>query len=358
MTEYMKKIAIVGTVGIPACYGGFESLVQNLVDYQSKNISYTVFCSSKMYKIKPCNYKSARLEYVPLKANGISSVFYDIYSLLLCLRHRYDVILILGVSGCVILPFFRLFSRSKIVTNIDGLEWRRDKWGRIAKIFLKLSENIAVRFSDAVISDNQAIGNYVKVEYGKESQVIAYGGEHAVISNYDVSNSKGDYYLSLCRIEPENNVSMILEAFEMLPYKLNFVGNWNNSDYGRSLKEKYKTSPNIKIIDSIYDVETLFELRSQCKGYIHGHSAGGTNPSLVEAMQFGMEIIAFDCNFNRFTTENMAHYFVDVESLRQNIVDIESDVAPCVGTSMFEIAQRRYQWSIIARQYEDTLVDD
>lgn len=352
MIEYMKKVAIIGTVGIPACYGGFESLVQNLVDYQSDQICYTVFCSSKTYNIRPCNYKSARLEYLPLKANGFSSIFYDIFSLLFCLRKKHDVILILGVSGCMILPFFRLFSRSKIVTNIDGLEWRRDKWGRFTKTFLKLSESVAVKFSDVVISDNQAISDYVKVEYGKESNVIAYGGEHALISNLSILDSKKNYYLSLCRIEPENNVSMILEAFKKLPYHLKFVGNWNNSEYGRSLKEKYRAYTNIIMIDPVYDIETLFELRSQCKGYIHGHSAGGTNPSLVEAMQFGMEIIAFDCNFNRYTTENMAHYFVNEESLRQNIVDVESDVTPRVGAAMSEIALRKYQWSIIARQYE------
>ncbi|HCB2209240.1 TPA: DUF1972 domain-containing protein [Citrobacter farmeri] len=349
----MKKIAIIGTVGIPACYGGFESLVQNLVDYQSSDISYTVFCSSKTYQIKPNSYKSARLEYIPLKANGVSSIFYDIFSLLACLRMKHDVILILGVSGCVILPFFRLFSRSKIVTNIDGLEWRRDKWGYLTKAFLKLSERIAVKFSDVVISDNQAISDYVSTEYNKKSKVIAYGGDHVMIPNADISDAKRSYYLSLCRIEPENNVAMILEAFAKLPYHLKFVGNWNNSDYGRSLKEKYSIYPNINIVDPIYDIETLFELRSKCKGYIHGHSAGGTNPSLVEAMQFGIEIIAFDCNFNRYTTEDRAYYFVNEESLRKNIADIESTATSGVGPAMSEIAVRRYQWSIIARQYEE-----
>ena len=354
MNNPMKKIAVVGTVGIPACYGGFESLVQNLVDYQSEDVTYTVFCSSKHYKNKPAHYKNARLEYISLKANGASSIFYDIYSLFRCLKEKHDVVLILGVSGCVVLPIFRLFSHSKIVTNIDGLEWRREKWGRMAKSFIKFSEKLSVFSSDVVISDNHDIGDYVKSEYNKNNQVIAYGGEHALIKGRVVPDQKSDFYLSLCRIEPENNVSMILESFAGTPYKLKFVVNWNNSEYGLALKNKYSKFDNIEIIDPIYDISVLFDLRSQCKGYVHGHSAGGTNPSLVEAMQFGMDILAFDCNFNRYTTEDKAHYFSSSNHLREIIENIESSVLPQSGKDMAEIAYRRYQWSEITRLYEQT----
>lgn len=354
MSNDMKKIGIIGTVGIPACYGGFESLVQNLVDYQCSDVSYTVFCSSKAYHLKQKTYKSAQLEYIPLKANGISSIPYDIMSLVSCLRQKYDVVLILGVSGCLVLPLFRLFSKSRVVTNIDGLEWRRDKWGYFTKSFLKFSEKMAVKFSDVIIADNQAIGDYVKSEYNKNSVIIAYGGEHAVINNAVIPETKSDYYLSLCRIEPENNVAMILEAFANSHYKLKFVGNWNNSEYGLSLKEKYSKFDNIEIIDPIYDIEQLFILRSKCKGYIHGHSAGGTNPSLVEAMQFGMDIFAFDCSFNRYTTEQNAHYFSSSSELCQIIGEMEKGNLPKNGKSMSEIAQCRYQWSTISRQYEET----
>ena len=169
-----------------------------------------------------------------------------------------------------------------------------------------------------------------------------------------VPDQKSDFYLSLCRIEPENNVSMILESFAGTPYKLKFVGNWNNSEYGLALKNKYSKFDNIEIIDPIYDISVLFDLRSQCKGYVHGHSAGGTNPSLVEAMQFGMDILAFDCNFNRYTTEDKAHYFSSSNHLREIIENIESSVLPQSGKDMAEIAYRRYQWSEITRLYEQT----
>ena len=347
----IKKVCIVGTVGIPACYGGFESLVQNLVDYQSEFVKYHVFCSGKSYSNKPDSYKKASLSYLPLNANGISSILYDIFSLFKCFKKNPDVTLILGVSGCLFLPVYRLFSSSKIITNIDGLEWRRDKWGWFAKHFLKLSEKIAVRCSDVVISDNQAISDYVLSEYGVTTSVIAYGGDHAFIDMDEMPVNKEKYYLSICRIEPENNVDMILDAFSKSGETIYFVGNWNASDYGKRLKGKYFEFENIKIVDPIYDIEVLFKLRSQCKGYIHGHSAGGTNPSLVEAMQFGMPIYAFDCNFNRYSTKNKALYFYSANSLCELIGIYDESVIES-GLIMKSIAMENYQWKIIVDRYE------
>lgn len=348
----MKKTAIIGTVGIPACYGGFESLVQNLVDYQSERISYNIFCSGSSYKKHDKVYKRALLSYLPLKANGISSIPYDILSLIICLQRKPDVILILGVSGCIFLPIYRLFSSSRIVTNIDGLEWRRDKWGWLTKKFLKFSERLAVHFSDVVISDNQAIAEYVKAEYGIDSKVIAYGGDHVLQVDCRVSNAKEDFYLSLCRIEPENNIEMILSAFSESSEKLKFVGNWNASAYGCDLKSRFSGYENIDIIDPVYDISTLFDLRSRCKGYVHGHSAGGTNPSLVEAMQFGMPVYAFDCTFNRYTTENRALYFCDRESLRKLVSKDNEAVTIKSGLAMKHIAEKKYQWKTIVEEYE------
>lgn len=347
----VKKVSVLGTVGIPACYGGFESLVQNLVDYQSEHVEYHVFCSSLVYNEKRYNYKNAKLIFLPIKANGISSIPYDILSLFINLWRRPDVTLILGVSGCFFLPIYRLFSSSRIVTNIDGLEWRRDKWGYFAKAFLKFSERLAVSFSDVIVSDNQAIADYVHTEYGVESKVIAYGGDHALLADQVIPLVKANYFLALCRIEPENNVLMILEAFANSQQQLRFVGNWDASAYGRELKLRFTKYRNIEIIDPVYDVETLFELRSQCKGYVHGHSAGGTNPSLVEAMQFGMPIYAFDCTFNRYTTDNSAYYFDSEIALRQLIEDSDESVVSS-GLKMKDIAIDKYQWNGVVDKYE------
>lgn len=346
----MKKVCVIGTVGIPACYGGFESLVENLVDNASENINYSVFCSSKTYTDRLSDYKGAKLHYIPLKANGIQSVPYDIWSLIKCIKLRPDVVLILGVSGCIFLPLFSKLSRSKIVTNIDGLEWKRDKWSKLAKRFLKFSESLAVKYSHSVITDNKAIGDYVLEEYGIDSTVIAYGGDHA-LREIEVDKPEKEYALSICRIEPENNIEMILKAFSKSGYHLKFVGNWNVNEYGQRLKQEYSKHKNIEIIDPIYDLDTLFLLRKKSAIYVHGHSAGGTNPSLVEMMHFGVPIIAYDCSFNRYTTHNYAKFFGDSEELIEHLA-MRDDSWIESGRQLSYVAQQDYTWKRINEQYE------
>jgi glycosyltransferase involved in cell wall biosynthesis len=353
-----NRIAIIGTVGVPANYGGFETLAENLIKYHdaySLPDSITVYCSSKSYPSKSPTYLSAQLKYVPLNANGAQSILYDIVSLFSAVWNRNDVILLLGVSGAIALPLIRLVSSARIITNIDGIEWRRKKWQGLAKRFLRFSEKLAVSFSHKVISDNSAIAEYVKHTYDADSHVIAYGGDHAIaidaiaVDEYALPDS---YAFSVCRIEPENNVHEVVEAFSKLKsHVLVVVGNWNTSEYGRSLREKYASCGNIFLLDSIYDLGKLKTLRSRALFYIHGHSAGGTNPSLVEAMHFGKPVLAFDCNFNRCTTENKAFFFRNsVELIRlMEVMDVTK--ANKVGAEMLEIAERRYTWRIVAQQY-------
>ncbi|MBV7405697.1 DUF1972 domain-containing protein [Enterobacter sp. ENT03] len=351
----MKSVAVIGTVGIPSCYGGFESLVENLTLNKSDDIKYTVFCSSKAYKSKKRKHNGAHLIYLPLSANGVSSIFYDIISLIVCILKRPDAVLILGVSGCIFLPIFRFLSRSKIITNIDGLEWKREKWSLWQRKFLKFSESMAVKYSDIIISDNQAITDYVLSEYKVESKTIAYGGDHA-IRNIDERNEKPyvdePYSLGLCRIEPENNISLILNAFSQIENKLIFVGNWQSSDYGKQLREKYSSYSNIELLDPIYDLDKLYFLRKNCSFYIHGHSAGGTNPSLVEMMHFKHPIFAFDCNFNRFSTDNKAFYFKSSDELIKLLSVQDSSSLMANATSMHEIAAKVYTWENISKNYE------
>ena len=342
----MSSIAIIGTVGVPACYGGFETLVENLLDETEQDKNIIVYCSSKSYSVRLEKYKNANLHYIPLYANGAQSIPYDICSLCHAVYKGADNILLLGVSGAICLPFIRLFSKVRIITNIDGLEWKRAKWNGLIKKFLKYSEKLAVKFSDVVVADNSAIADYVKSEYGVESEVIAYGGDHAVIN--DLEHSDEGYALALCRIEPENNVEMILESFCKTNKNLMFIGNWNNSDFGREMKAKYQDFENIDIVSPVYELEKLFELRQKCSFYVHGHSAGGTNPSLVEMMHFNKNILAFDCNYNRASTEDNADFFSNVEEL---VHQIEQEDSFNNADTMKEIAQRRYTWKIVKQQY-------
>ena len=351
-----KKVAIIGTVGVPAKYGGFETLVENIIgENASDGVEYTVFCSGKSYQQKLPSYKGATLKYVNLKANGAQSTLYDIVSMLKT-SNSYDVALVLGVSGCIFLPVFRLLFRNKLIVNIDGLEHRREKWGKFAKWFLLRSEAMAVRYADVVIADNKGIQDYVSENYRKDSALIAYGGDHVereishekqaeILRQYGVSSD--DYAISVCRIEPENNCHVILEAFARTDKKLVYIGNWERSAYGMALKEKYAGCPNIMIHNPEYDLDTLYVLRSHAAVYVHGHSAGGTNPSLVEAMFFGKPIVAFDVVYNRATTDGKAYYFKDSDSLVELLY-----LAGLNGDMMKAIANEKYTWKKIASQYE------
>ena len=378
-----KRIYIIGTVGVPACYGGFESLVDNLLDYTPADVAYTVFCSAKKYEARLESYKGARLIYLDRDANGKDSIFYDYESMKIAVREKADIMLILGVSGCMFLPRIRRAFKGKIITNIDGLEWKRDKWKFYAKWLLHWSERQAVRYSDIIIGDNKGITDYVRSAYAgiaakKRVELIAYGGDQvsrveddSLFETYPFC--RGAYACTVCRIEPENNVHLILEAFVKMVAStssttaanghfdslndcvlhLVVVGNWEKSDYGKSLKEKYSSVAGIHLLNPIYEPHTINWLRSNASLYIHGHSAGGTNPSLVEAMNLRLPIFAFDCVYNRATTEENALYWKtsdDISALLKNKV-LQGNGLDKIGAKMKEIAERRYLWKRIAWQY-------
>ncbi len=364
-TNRKTKLAIIGSVGVPAAYGGFETLTEHLVDNLSGEIDITVYCSSKKYKKEQRHkfYKNARLRYIPLEANGITSVLYDTISIIHSLFYS-DVLLILGVPGAWILPFVRLFTKKKIIISIDGIEWKRDKWNLIAKWYLFWVESIAVKYSHIDISDNESIQDYTALRYGTLSRVVEYGADHT-IKVLPTSEDKlkypflnGKYAFKVCRIEPENNVHEVLKAFAEIPdYNIVIVGNWNNSDYGQSFKKQFENFPNIFLLDPIYDQHQLDVLRGNASIYVHGHSAGGTNPSLVEAMYLGLPIIAFSVSYNKVTTENKAMYFknrIELAYLVQNSSDTQFEE---LGNKMKEIAYRRYTWKLISEKYK-SLVED
>lgn len=359
----MQKVAIIGTVGIPSKYGGFETLAHQITSHLNRQFKFRVYCSSKAYSINErqqvCN--GAELVYIPLNANGVQSVAYDLCSIIHALFFA-DVLLILGVSGCLFLPLVKWFTNVKVITNIDGLEWRRNKWNGLAKSFLKFSEFMAVKFSHQVITDNVAIQQYVYRKYGVKSTFIAYGGDHAkkqnvnlnFLSKFQLVPKK--YAFKVARIEPENNIHLILCAFHNAKQKLVVVGNWDASQYGVDLKKKYLKSPYVQVIDPIYVQENLDQLRQNCKQYIHGHSAGGTNPSLVEAMSLGLPVLAFDVIYNRETTLNKACFFKDELDLQHQVRSLSNTALINLGTTMEEVAKKNYSWALISAKYASSIL--
>ena len=265
-------------------------------------------------------------------------------------------IIILGASGALALPILRLiFRNKKIATNIDGIEWKRDKWGFFEKIILKLSEFIACYSSDVIISDNKEIKNYIDKKYNIKSIYIPYGGNHVknpkVNSNLIKFKSK-DYAVKVCRIEPENNVEMVLEAFCKINHRnLVVIGNWSNSNYGKKLYNLYNNYRNIELLNPIYNQIELNKIRFNSNLYVHCQSEGGTNPSLVEAMFLDIPIICYDVKFNKYSTKNKALYFHDSKSLIKLLnsnFDLNSSI---IASDLKKIAENEYIWKKISKSY-------
>jgi len=351
-----KKIAIIGTNGIPAKYGGFETLVEFLAEYLADDFEITVYCSLKFQKNKLTSYKGVNLIYINLNANGWQSIFFDFMSLFYSYK-KYDKILILGCSGSLFQPLFSSY-KHKFIMNLGGLDWQRSKWNYLTRKYLKLSERMGVNYSGEIISDNEGIKEYLNQEYGINSTVIAYGGDQvfkvlpAKIDYEKYSFLEKPYAVTVARIQLDNNIEMLCNAFDSnsnLP--LVIVGNWNNSKYGIELKREYFNKSNLILLDAIYDQRDLNLLRSNCYVYLHGHSAGGTNPALVEAMNLSLPIIAFDNVFNRNTTHNDALYFIDSINLREVLSNISNEELIKNANIMGSLAEEKYTWNTICFNY-------
>jgi glycosyltransferase involved in cell wall biosynthesis len=359
MQHSKKKLAIIGTVGLPAKYGGFETLADHLVQNLGDQYEMTVYCSGKKYASsqRKHHYRNARLKYLPFNANGIQSIPYDTISILDALFYA-DVLLVLGVAGAWLLPFVKLFTNKKIIISIDGIEWKRDKWNLIAKLYLWWAEKIAVKYSHIDISDNESIQDYTAIRYGSLSRIIEYGADHTLVVKPTPEDKKAypfiklPYAIKVCRIEPENNVHEVLEAFSRLPkHKMVIIGNWNSSQYGINLRKKYDHCENVFMLDPIYDQRIIDLLRGNALVYIHGHSAGGTNPSLVEAMYLGLPVICYSVSYNKTTTEGKALYFKNAAELVNIIQNVKIEPLKELAEMMKEIANRRYTWKVIANKY-------
>ncbi|AHM04643.1 Alpha-D-GlcNAc alpha-1,2-L-rhamnosyltransferase [Roseibacterium elongatum DSM 19469] len=360
------RIAIVGTNGVPARYGGFETLAEQLIRaaaLEGVSDRFTVWCPApRGTPPPPQRWLGARLRSLPLRANGVQSIPYDIASMAReCWgKDPATTVLVLGTSGTAALPLFRWTGRSRLIVNIDGREWGRKKWGKAARGFLRRSEAGAVRAAHAVIADNRVIADEIEARYGRAPRIIAYGGDHALRpAPADIAdlNLPERYALGIARAEPENSLDLILDAFAPYPDRpLVLVSNWQDTAQGRALKATYRGASHLHLLDAEHDPARLRAIRDRAHLYIHGHTAGGTNPSLVEMMHFGIPVAVFDCAYNLETTEDRAARFRDAEGLARLYPDLcDTPLARQIGTALAEIANRRYRWDEVAAAYFDLL---
>ncbi len=356
------RIAVVGTWGVPARYGGFETLAEQLARSLTPDIAEISFYGQKsayseLERAGP--FAGHARVWLPFSANGFQSVLHDALQLLhASWVGRHDRILLLGTSGAWALPLVRLNGllrgrRIRIVANIDGLEWRRDKFGPLARGLLKLLEWFAVRFSSSIVADNAALVPMVRDLHGVEPLLIAYGGDHIGLPA-NAAAPASDSFLAIARIEPENNSALILEAAADTQARILFVGNWSATRYGCDLLATYGINPRLTLHPAVYDQSVLADLRGQAEAYVHGHSVGGTNPSLVEAIFHCERILAFDCPFNRATLEGEGAYFGSAAELARLMREPGSGrIAPAALARL----RHRYRWETIAASYLAVMAD-
>lgn len=323
------KIAIIGTRGIPNHYGGFEQFAEYIAPMLARsNYHVTVYCSSN-HPFKEHLWHGVHLEHMndPEKNMGAFGQFiYDLNCILHARKQQYDIILQLGYTSSSIWGWL-LPPKSIIITNMDGLEWKRSKYSSPVQFFLKKAEAWAVNRSHYLISDSLGIQDYILHKYKKNSTFIAYGAIPFNTPNpYEIEKfglNAGEYNILIARMEPENNIETILKASKNNENskRLIVVGNYETTQFGQEMYQKYNSNK-ITFTGAIYDIQTLNNLRYYSHLYFHGHSVGGTNPSLLEAMASNCTIVAHDNIFNRSVLGNEAYYFKSHLDLSSIIADI------------------------------------
>ncbi|WP_439139418.1 DUF1972 domain-containing protein [Roseicyclus sp.] len=355
------KVAIIGTLGVPGRYGGFETLAEELVRAAARSgraDRLTVWCSApQTAKPLPDSYMGVALRYLPLRANGAQSIPYDALSLWQAARGGYSAALLLGVSGAMALPALRALSPMRIICNIDGVEWRRQKWRGAARAVLKRSEAAAVRWSHTLIADNPEIARHVSESYQRGTIEIPYGHEETNPSPpADISDLAlpDGYAMAMARAEPENHLELILSHFASDPTlpPLVVMSNWDDTGHGRMLAKRFQGKPRLHLVDADYDPARLAAIRAGALCYIHGHAAGGTNPALVTMMGQGLPIAAWDCTYNRATTEGQAGFFDSAAGLHACLQGLtDNAAAAAMGARLRAIAERRYRWEDVTDAY-------
>ncbi|MDF8366778.1 glycosyltransferase family 1 protein [Weissella paramesenteroides] len=383
-----KNVFIVGSRGIPARYGGFETFAQKLIENkQSPNIKY--FIASLKSNNNPViptptfEYKGATVFQIDVGHFGAATpIVYDIKAIrwtINFVKNNHIEGAVIYILGNTIGPLLKMFGAQfqkwniTVFVNPDGLEWKRAKWPKPVRAYLKFAEASMVKTADLIISDNPGIEEYLRYTYSDinfSSKYIAYGVETPELSG-KLLNQKGrtwleehhlnedEYYLVVGRFIPENNYETILREFMAARTNKKLViitqASGKFFDYLKN-KTHFDKDSRIMFAGTVYDSELLCFLRTKAYGYIHGHSVGGTNPSLLEALGTTKLNLLYDVNFNRYVGQESALYW----SLKQMNLAKLIEKADRLSDNQIENFDRmsrkrilsEYSWTKISREYE------
>ncbi len=381
----MVDIFIIGSKGIPANYGGFETFVDCLVrKKKSSMIRYHIACLGD--DNTEFRYKNDRCFNVKVPQIGSArAVFYDLKSLSRCIKYIEKHKLqnsIIYVLACRIGPFMFLFSHKikalniKVYVNPDGHEWLRSKWNKWIQRYWKYSEKLMVKHSDLLICDSNAIEAYIKEEYfyySPETIFIPYGAD---IDNMSISADyrkwceahsvlPNSYYLIVGRFVPENNYEIMIREFMASDTQrdLVIICNLEKNNFYKLLYDhtNFKQDKRIKFVGTVYDKALLKQIRQEAYAYIHGHEVGGTNPSLLEAMAATKINILLDVVFNKEVGKKAVLYFNKKEGSLREIIEkaekLDSEEIMMLSTNCKKRIEEQYGWEKVSKEYESLFLD-
>ncbi len=355
------KIGILGTRGIPNHYGGFEQFAEYLSVALVKKGHQVVVYNSSDHPYQKTEWNGVQIKHCKDwegKIGTSGQFFYDLNCILDSRKQNFDILLQLGYTSSSVWKSL-LPKKAIVVTNMDGLEWKRSKFSGSVQHFLRKAEKWAVQSSNHLVADSIGIQSFLKKKYNVDSTFIAYGShlfnnpDELMLEKY--KQKKYAYHMLIARMEPENNVETILEGMSKSTSKEPFlvIGKTENA-FGQHLVEKFKNDSRIRFLGGIYNLDDLNNLRYFSSCYFHGHSVGGTNPSLLEAMASSAFIVAHKNEFNGAVLENDAFYFTtsnEVEAI------LNQQVLPEKREQFIQANRKKiqefYTWENIINSYED-----
>ena len=358
------RIGILSTRGIPNRYGGFEQFASYLSQGLVMNGHEVCVYNSHQHPYKENNWNGVKIIrcYDPENWMGTAGQFiYDLNCIIDARKRKFDILLVLGYTSSSVWSWLYP-KKSIIITNMDGLEWKRSKYAAPVQRFLQYAEKLAARWSDKHVADSIPIKEYLTEKYSINAEYISYGAtlpertDETILEQYGLI--KNEYYLIMARMEPENHIETILDglATNRKQRQVLVIGNTKNT-YGKKMTGKFSEHQQIIFAGAVYDHIALDTLRTYCKIYFHGHSVGGTNPSLLEAMACGAMICAQDNAFNRAVLQDDAFYFYSYE----DVLEIaNTDVDETNRTRMIERSRQKildhHSWDKIIGAYEQFFI--
>lgn len=352
------RIGILGTRGIPNHYGGFEQFAEFFATYAVTKGHDVFVYNSNAHPYKQNTFNGVNIIhcYDPENRIGTAGQFiYDLNCIRDARKRNFDIILQLGYTSSSV--WFSLHPKKAIViTNMDGLEWKRTKYSKKVRKALQVAERIAVKKSDYLIADSLGIQKYIQEKYNKKSTYIAYGSncfnqpDSDVLKTYQVEKEK--YNMIMARFEPENNIDMVLEGVTLSEDKqpILVIGNYKTK-YGSYIKDKFSKFKNIIFLGAIYNLNHLDNLRFFSNLYFHGHTVGGTNPSLLEAMGSRALIAAHNNDFNKGVLNENAYYFSSADEVKKILKTTKkSDNLQCIENNYNAIV-KSFNWEKINEEY-------